>query len=407
MALLVASRPGSAQDFDSGSDGSDGALTLTEPGEVVFDPTTFDPPLDPDRDNVFHFTTVTIGAGVTVRLPANKLNSRPVFWLASEAVEIHGTLDLSGENGYRGGDPILARRRPSEPGPGGFAGGVGQFDSSPAQPGFGPGGGKIPVRTDLGSDGAGYAQRGFDSFGNPGLGGETYGNTFLVPLVGGSGGGGAHRHNGAGGGAGGGALLIASSISISGSGTILASGGEGGFAPPGFLVSGGGSGGAIRLVAPAIGWSGTLSAVGGLGGKQSNQSRGGFGRIRLDAFQQDFTGTADPTPTFGSPFLVLPAGQPSVRVVSVAGEPVSPNPMGTFEMPDVTIMEGGQASVEIEARNVPAGTVVKLHLYSENGADQIVDTTPLEGTDELSTASATIEIPPGFSRSFARVEFEP
>jgi hypothetical protein len=45
--------------FDSGSTGADGALTFAVPAgsTVTFDPTTFDPPLDPDGDNVFHFTT--------------------------------------------------------------------------------------------------------------------------------------------------------------------------------------------------------------------------------------------------------------------------------------------------------------------------------------------------------------
>jgi hypothetical protein len=62
VAVLVGRSPSAqAQTFDSGSNGSDGALNLTTPGTVIFDPSTFAPPLDQDGDNVFHFTTITIG----------------------------------------------------------------------------------------------------------------------------------------------------------------------------------------------------------------------------------------------------------------------------------------------------------------------------------------------------------
>lgn len=40
------------------STGSDGALELTTPGVVVFDPRSFNPPHNPSHDNVFQFTTI-------------------------------------------------------------------------------------------------------------------------------------------------------------------------------------------------------------------------------------------------------------------------------------------------------------------------------------------------------------
>ena len=84
--------PAGAQTFDSTSDGSDGAYTPV--ASEVFDPVALG--LDLDGDNVFQFTTVTIPAGVTVTLRADKLNMAPVFWLASGAIQIDGTIDLSG-----------------------------------------------------------------------------------------------------------------------------------------------------------------------------------------------------------------------------------------------------------------------------------------------------------------------
>lgn len=385
--LLFCAQPGPAQTFDSGSDGSDGALDLTEPGEVLFDPRAFSPPLDPDGDNVYHFTTINIGSGVTVRMTAKQLNNKPVFWLASGAVRIAGTIDLSGQPGHAAAT-IPSQRLPSEAGPGGFPGGIGGFvGGGPSQPGSGPGGGV-----------AGNSESTFR-----GGGGSFTGNAFLVPLQGGSGGGGggSTSNPGHGGGAGGGAILVASSVSIELIDTIRANGGGGAFSS--CCEGGGGSGGAIRLVAPVISGTGRLEAVGG-----NSRRGGGGGRIRLEAFRLNYNGPSNPNFIRASPFgLFLNTDQPVVRVVRVAGVPVPPIPAATFEMPDVTIMDGGSVTFEIEAENVPLGTVVKLHLFSENGLDQAVDSTPLTGTEELSTASATVEVPPGFSRSFVRVTFEP
>src|SRR5688572_1021476 len=89
-----------AQTFTSGSTGADGALDFsgTPPGTVIdFDPTTFTPALDADGDSVYHFTTITIPADVTVRLRATKAGAAPLHWLATGAVVIDGTLDLNGD----------------------------------------------------------------------------------------------------------------------------------------------------------------------------------------------------------------------------------------------------------------------------------------------------------------------
>ena len=49
IAVLFAGlRLAVAQSFSSGSNGSDGALNLTTPGTILFDPKAFNPPLDPD-----------------------------------------------------------------------------------------------------------------------------------------------------------------------------------------------------------------------------------------------------------------------------------------------------------------------------------------------------------------------
>jgi hypothetical protein len=206
--------PAWAQNFSSGSDGSDGPYNPTGVAGtvIIFDPTQFHG--SQVGANIFNFTTITIPAGVTVKLSGNTVNG-PVFWLAQGNVDIEGTVDLSGRNGYAAGTQSFYRV-PAVPGSGGYAGGVGGVGAQLAQPGGGTGGGAA---------------------GNPygGGGGAFGGNQFVIPLVGGSGGGGGFNayNNGifqAGGGAGGGALLIASSTQIVVNGIVNANGGSPG--PP-------------------------------------------------------------------------------------------------------------------------------------------------------------------------------
>lgn len=407
FCALAISLPGSnaafSQVFDSRSDGSDGPLNLTTPGTIIFDPRAFQPPLDPDGDNVFHFTTITVGTGVTLKLTGQSLNGS-VFFLAQGAVQINGTIDLNGEAGADLPSVFVpANRKPSIPGAGGYAGGVGSSPTDPPQGGFGPGGGAVAAP---------------NSPGNGGVGSFT-GNRFLVPLVGGSGGAGGRGGTGelgAGAGAGGGAVLIASSTTISVAGppgaTITANGGGGGLgglnnnscAQP-VRYGGGGSGGAIRLVATALSGFGGLSARGLA--DRCGQAAGSDGRIRLEAFQQSFAGNLNNTPvSFATPSnLFLPSSPSSIRVTSLGGEPVLAHPSGSFDVPDVVIDTSSAVAVAIEARNIPLGTVAKVHFYSENGPDIIVDSTPLAGSPTLSTATASVTLPTGYSRGLVRASW--
>jgi len=60
---------------------------------VLFDPSQFHG--SQVSANIFNFTTITIPAGVTVRLSGNVING-PVVWLSQGDVVIEGTVDLSG-----------------------------------------------------------------------------------------------------------------------------------------------------------------------------------------------------------------------------------------------------------------------------------------------------------------------
>lgn len=359
----------------SGSTGSDGALAFpnAKAGDtILFDPASYNPKLDPAGDGVFNFTTITIPTGVTVKLSGAVLHG-PVYWLATGAVDIEGTLDLSGAAGVAQTN-MTALRVPATPGAGGYSGGVAQTSTSSAEPGLGP----------LGGRSGGCA-------GNGGFGA----NVLLVPLFGGSGGGGSDG----GGGAGGGAILIASSSTITVNGTIAANGGSGN------THSGAGAGGGIRLVAQTIAGHGNLTVSGGA----SNCGVGTSGIIRLEGNSISYTGGESGNVAFGTPFATfVPTAAnppPTVRVQTVGGVTVNPNPTGSFTTPDVTINTSVVVPVVVQASYVPLGTIIHLQIYSDNAPDILVDTPGLAGTLASSTATVNVTFPSGYSRGLINASF--
>jgi hypothetical protein len=378
MIIFLGATAGRAQPFSSGSTGSDGALNLTTPGTINFDPDAMG--LNPARDNIFNFTAINIGQGVTVNMSANLVRQKSVVFLATGAITINGTLNLSGAPGYVANSPSSAQI-PSIPGPGGYGGGTGGTLGSPPQPGAGPGGGSA------GAYCGSYATAG--CYGAP-----VYGNSMLVPLRGGSGGGGAFGVSGSGGSAGGGAIQIVSSVSITINGSILANGGIND------CVACSGAGGAIHLEAPIVAGTGTVQA---LGGSSNGQTYGGNGWLRVDTTSNNFTGQFQPAAIFGVLFNVpLPTAVPTVTITSINGMSVPAAPTASYTAPDVIINNGTAVPVAIAATNVPVGTVVMLYVSSETGTGQVVSASPLAGTVASSTATASIVWPLGVSRVYVR-----
>src|SRR5205823_5348700 len=93
-----------------------------------------------------------------------------------------------------------------------------------------------------------------------------------------------------------------------------------------------------------------------------------------------------------------PANVPTLRVVSVNSVPVPPSPGGYYSIPDITLITANPIPIEIEARNIPVGTIVKVNVFSDAAGESIIDSTPLAGTSSLSTATATVPPHPGFTR---------
>ena len=408
MVMALSSLTVNAQ-FVSGSDESDGALDFTglEPDTTVkFNPADFDPPLDSQGDNVYHFTTITIPEGVTVRLSEDILGTKPMIWLATGAVVVNGIIDLDGQRGHNHNEVRL----PAIAGAGGHGGGVGAAGASGAFPGDGPGAGKVCQDAEDGDQGdgggAGHATAGAGD--NPeNLAGPAYGNNFLLPLLGGSGGAGGIVRRGAnagGGGAGGGVFLLASNTSIALNGEIRANGGVGG-AGASLNEGGGGSGGGIRLMSPIISGTGALNAN---GGTRNDGHNGSVGRIRVEATELTFTGSISPAGFFSAPGLVfLPETTPALRITKIDGQDVSANPTGSFVVPDVTIEAVTAVNIDIAANNIPVGTTIQLRIISESGDIQEVESTGLAGALEASTATASVTLPHGFSRFFIEATWTP
>lgn len=380
VALLLVGATARAALTIPGADGTDGSLHITT--DTVIDlsqavTAAWDSPNAANAGQgvydagqwavVFKYASVTVDAGKTLTF-INHPSRAPVVWLVSGDVTINGTLSVNGGTG-------VAAPGLTEPGPGGFRGGMGYYSAGvDASPGFGPGGANF--LSDQGYGG---------SYGSAGGGGPvTYGNPSLIPLLGGSGGGG-DGDNAAGGGGGGGAMLVACAGTLTVNGSITALGGSRPSAHPG-----GGSGGGLRLVANALAGGGVLSAVGGAGSSYS----GGVGRIRVEYVTDTSTLQVTPSPSVvrlvggTSALLWPPSSAPRAVIVSIGGAAVGADPRASFGTygADAVLPEVTTTQVVVETTNVEQASQVQVRVtprmntaYTVVNAvvDTVVSTDPL------------------------------
>jgi hypothetical protein len=257
-------------DFDTTTGELDGIR------EAGWDPTT----------HILHVTNFTVSSGVTLTVTGDNA----FYVMASGTVDVSGDIDARGHLGGDG-DCFAPGGDGGLPGPGGGAGGAGggtNVAMSAGAPGVGTGGGGAggagTSENDYGGGGGGgHLVAGRDATrsgtGTAGAGGAAY--LAFATLGGGSGGGGGSASDwdpvgtldgdddgGGGGGGGGGAVRLEATGNLTVSGTIDASGGDGGWAYCGDGGDGGGgSGGTIVLGGATVGTSlGTLDVSGGLAG---------------------------------------------------------------------------------------------------------------------------------------------
>jgi hypothetical protein len=101
--------------------------------------------------------------------------------------------------------------------------------------------------------------------------------------------------------------------------------------------------------------------------------------------------------------LFLPTTPPpSITVSAVNGIDLAQPPTGKLTTPDAIIDTLSPVQITIQASFIPPGTVITLHVFSDNNTDQTVQTTPLLGTLQSSTATANVTFPSGFSLNFVK-----
>ncbi|MDB6036538.1 MAG: hypothetical protein JWM99_379 [Verrucomicrobiales bacterium] len=346
------------QSFDAGSDGSLGDVVISA-----------DTAMDLPPDGKLRFRSLTVDSGATLRFNSN-LRNTPVFILSQSNVLVNGTINVDGgrQTANTGGVG----------GPGGFAGGKPGFGPEvPPGAGYGPGG--SPGGQNNCSPVAGVALGG--SYGNrqSGAAGETYGNTLLIPLVGGSGGGGGENNPAGGGGGGGGAVLIAANTRITINGSIFARGGAGGF------CLNGGSGGAIRLVAFQVEGAGALNA-GGLGGGPT------LGRVRVDTvIRTGLNLTISGVSSIGGNLLVFPSTTPTLTVTEAAGNPI-PNGSGpvVFTLP---FGSSPNRTIKIQARDFARNVPIRVTLTPDSGSILTFDAEVNNSTANPAVVDVPVTVP--------------
>jgi hypothetical protein len=398
LVWALAATDTSAQTFNSGSTGADGAFSPTANTTLTL-----------PASGVFNFTTVNIPSSVTVKFNRNATNT-PVTILATGNVTISGTIDIRGVGGLLITGTSLGTTGGAG-GPGGFDGGNGANGtvSTTGGTGRGPGGGTGGTGQAGGAGGAGFVVAGNNGGAAPpnsaGTGGGPYGDPTLLPLIGGSGGGGGGAtfgSTGGGGGGGGGAILIASSGTITFSSAyaqILANGGSTGCCFGG--AAGGGSGGAVRLVATTVTGSGGMINVAGAPQNATGSNVGGAGspgRVRVEGFTNTLSATvtgSGASVSSAPPTSVTLANSPIIQITAIGGVNAPTNPTGSLTSPDV-VLPGtitNPVTVSLAAANIPVGTTIFVTVVGYIGPSSSAVSTPLSGTLTSSTATATVTLP--------------
>jgi len=342
------------QSFNAGSDGSLGDVVITNNTTMNLPP-----------DGKLHFRNLTVNSGATLTFNRNS-NNTPVFILSQSNVIVSGTINVDG-----GANTVNTG---GLGGPGGFDGGKPGFGAEvPPGDGYGPGGGHGGVNdcNDAANVavGAGHGTR------RSAFSGNIYGNTLLIPMVGGSGGGGGANNANAGGGGGGGAVLIAANKRVAVNGSILARGGQGGF------CLNGGSGGAIRLVSFTVDGSGNLntSAINGNSGE---------GRVRIDTvIRTGLNFSINGVSSIGGNLLVFPPTVPTLTVTEAAGNTVTNgNGPVVFTLPFGSTTN---RTIRIQAQDFARSVPIRVTLTPDSGIQRIFDA----DVDNSSINPAVVDVP--------------
>jgi hypothetical protein len=368
-------------------------------------------------NGVYHFTDFNVSApngqhrwiavvGTNPNTPLTILSENDIT-LAGHSAGYQAFLYLQGFPGKTPGSAPNLSVVGGRGGPGGFDGGISGNGGNP------PGDGSTGLGPAGGAGGLAGATTAEGTSASPAQ--ATPLNPSLTPLAGGSGGGGGAGfapaaitgcnassvgYAGGGGGGGGGAVLLAASnrVTLGVNGAIYAHGGNGGASPAGCGYGSGGAGGSVRIVATEITGTGSVLLSGGVRGNGTAQSPGGF--VRLESSFNTYTGSISGSAggSFISfPTAPLPANQPQLRITAINGTSAPTTPSASLTSPDVVFPSAIQTPVtlDVAASNVPMGTEVKIRVAPAVGSVTMATTNLTEGTPASSTGQATVTLPPG------------
>jgi len=371
VTLLFPSAQSIAIEFNSGSNGSFGAILIEE-----------DTVIDLPPDGIIHATTITINPETRLEFKRNELNT-PVYLLATGDIIIDGEISISA-NGRLGG-------------PGGFDGGM-KYNSETLSSGagYGPGAGLGGSSYEGGNAGfkvrASHYYSPSNSYVFGPLDGKAYGNTLLVPIIGGSGGGGSTSGEGGGGG---GAIVVASNTAIifdkAGNGLSLGYGNTRGVGVIKTFTSrttGAGSGGAVRLVAPSVIGEGYIGDTGVFIDSFSNGPS--EGRSRIDVINRlDVQTRAD---SIGSFMQVFPPVNSRLDIIEVAGNNI---PEGTSNEFVVTlpINTPTQQTIIVQGRDFVGTVPVRIVVTPDTGEPIVTDTQLDMSSGTPATVTIDVDLP--------------
>jgi hypothetical protein len=193
-------------------------------------------------------------------------------------------------------------------------------------------------------------------------------------------------------------MLIVASGTIQVVGTISSKGANGAYDWPDNITYGYGSGGAIRIIASQITGNGSVNV-------------GGIGRVRFDAYENDFGGSISGAFTQGAQFIIIPtAGQlPQLTVTSVAGVPVSASPTGVLSTPDAVIsaQQNNPVPIVVNCVNLPLNSIITVSVTPMNGSPVSAVGSNNTGTQASSTATVSLNMPRGGGLIYATAATSP
>ena len=168
----------------------------------------------------------------------------------------------------------------------------------------------------------------------------------------------------------------------------------------------------MRIVASRIVGTGSIPTPGGIGNNWSSPgASGGYGRVRFDSFENDFSGSISGNFTQGYQPMILPtAGHGAqLTVTGIGGVSVSASPTGRLSTPDAVLaaQQNNPIPIIVRCSNLPLNTPVTVSVKPANGSTVSAIGYNNTGTVSNSTATVLVNMPRGGGLIYATAATSP